>query len=524
MKHDSFFAREAQIKNFEYLARSGVNVVEAFVVSDNCASQFKSRRPFAESTRLRVNITMLYTGEKHGKGMADGMFGRLKRCLDNLVKSGTCVIRNADDVFCALSRFYRTKANVNGGQINRREDPDLTCAVKDTMKLYSVRNTANPLELQVRRTPCTCIGCVERGICKNIPHVDEWKTVKLKPKYPNRMYLYEKRWPDSCHPVNDDVTDDGDDDEVIVEDDNPDETIIIDSSSDDQITTITEDFTDEESFSGNWTPMSSIHSDLHTTFDLIDDEDSVDQDIVWSSIRSYFFDCDTTKRLQQAVDHILDKGMRGLDERREVHFKEGSDVIDVNSKKIYPKDDPKGLTPVVTTGDGNCLTRALSRVYFGNEEHHEEVRVRLIIEAVKNKKQYLGSRDLNLGAEVCYGHAHMAQVWTQFSPYFNPGTKITDDLMEGLYDLDVMEMCKANSELGIFQLAQAANVFSSRIRCVVPDKGIGDHRNDFNRMFYPLDIQKRNHAGHFIGMSIMFTKARSGGSLTHFVALLPNVQ
>ena len=102
MKHDSFLSRTAQVKNFKYLLQNSLPISEAFIVSDNCASQFKSRCVFAEVSRLKVTITKLYNGEKHGKGMADGMFGQLKRVLHNMIKSGTAVVRNAEDAYITL--------------------------------------------------------------------------------------------------------------------------------------------------------------------------------------------------------------------------------------------------------------------------------------------------------------------------------------------------------------------------------------------------------------------------------------
>ena len=42
-----------------------MNVVIQFC--DNCALQYKSRRPFAELARSPLDIIRVYFGEKHGK-------------------------------------------------------------------------------------------------------------------------------------------------------------------------------------------------------------------------------------------------------------------------------------------------------------------------------------------------------------------------------------------------------------------------------------------------------------------------
>ena len=49
------------------------------------------------------------------------------------------------------------------------------------------------------------------------------------------------------------------------------------------------------------------------------------------------------------------------------------------AKLSMPPDCPGGLVPLVTIGDGNCFARAVSTALYGNQNHHREIRVRLVI-------------------------------------------------------------------------------------------------------------------------------------------------
>ena len=78
MKHDSFLSRAAQNMTFKFLAELGIPLDLEIQFSDNCASQYKSRRPFVELAKSPIDIICVYFGEKHGKSHADGLFGQLK--------------------------------------------------------------------------------------------------------------------------------------------------------------------------------------------------------------------------------------------------------------------------------------------------------------------------------------------------------------------------------------------------------------------------------------------------------------
>ena len=108
LRHDSFTARAGHDAAFRYLAKIGVPMDTILQFSDNCASQYKSRRPFAELARSPLNIIRVFFGEKHGKSQCDGFFGRLKSWMTYRIKAHHVVISNATDFYRCCCEDYQT--------------------------------------------------------------------------------------------------------------------------------------------------------------------------------------------------------------------------------------------------------------------------------------------------------------------------------------------------------------------------------------------------------------------------------
>ena len=65
------------------------------------------------------------------------------------------------------------------------------------------------------------------------------------------------------------------------------------------------------------------------------------------------------------------------------------------SKKILQNYMPQlsqNFEPLRTTGDGNCLFRAISLAMYGVEERHIELRLRSVLEVVNNSHYYHENR------------------------------------------------------------------------------------------------------------------------------------
>ena len=71
-----------------------------------------------------------------------------------------------------------------------------------------------------------------------------------------------------------------------------------------------------------------------------------------------------------------------------------ADTVDEVARFFYPPDGPAGYFLIYTGGDGNCLPRALSHLFFGNEDHHFEVRCRIIEAGVLNEEDFISHQML----------------------------------------------------------------------------------------------------------------------------------
>ena len=207
MKHDSFLAQSIMNLTFKYLVQAGIPLQQVIQFCDNCAAQYKSRRPFVEITRCALDLIRVYFGEKHGKSHADALFGRLKAWMTFKIKAQHFVVKSAFDFYRFCREFYQT--NIRPGccqhyrvefefvrpcDVRRHQDSDLDKAVEHTHKIYSVRNTPEPLQLKVRSVPCLCPPCVSQiGTCLNSTHTDPWKLVKLIPVKGSTLNKYKKR-------------------------------------------------------------------------------------------------------------------------------------------------------------------------------------------------------------------------------------------------------------------------------------------------------------------------------------------
>ena len=195
LKHDSFLARAAMNKTFAHLSEARVPLELILQFCDNCAAKYKSRRPFVEISRCSVNLIRTYFGEKHGKSHADALFGRLKAWMSHKIRVRQFIVKSAFDFYKYCREFYETPVLhgccqhyrvhfefIRPSDMRCHQDSDLDKAIENTQKLYSVRNTDQPLQLKVRSVPCLCTPCIqESGQCENYSHTDPWKLVTLIP-------------------------------------------------------------------------------------------------------------------------------------------------------------------------------------------------------------------------------------------------------------------------------------------------------------------------------------------------------
>ena len=106
----------------------------------------------------------------------------------------------------------------------------------------------------------------------------------------------------------------------------------------------------------------------------------------WETIQNKLLKCTDFKQLEVAVATIKEPPLIAS----HIHNTYSEcNLIDDITLHFLPSDSPSGYLPVRNFGDGNCFAQASSQFIYGTEDHHLEVSIRIVLEAVINKQLYL---------------------------------------------------------------------------------------------------------------------------------------
>ena len=64
---------------------------------------------------------------------------------------------------------------------------------------------------------------------------------------------------------------------------------------------------------------------------------------------------------------------------------------------------------------------------------------------------------------------------------------LSDNIVESVYEKEIMSLTKMGSYMGIWQLFAAANVLAHPIRSIFPLRGGEQFRRNFDRLCLPID-------------------------------------
>ena len=213
----------------------------------------------------------------------------------------------------------------------------------------------------------------------------------------------------------------------------------------------------------------------------------------WVKLNKRFIQCTTWDELQAIVQKEMDK-LPSLPDCLIGDIAVDGDEVDTAAKKDIPSDICQRFKvhyPICIEPDGNCFFRSISRLLYGSEDHHIEMRCRIIIDSVGNLKNYTDHDYLMR----CASHVHkncsnIASYYCSYSGVSNVG--IRDQSSKGIQSVfrdDVMRICKLKQHCGPWQFHSAANVLNSKLIMVFPSTNIcSDVRVDYNRVFCPSKI------------------------------------
>lgn len=191
--------------------------------------------------------------------------------------------------------------------------------------------------------------------------------------------------------------------------------------------------------------------------------------------------------------------------------------------------------PIRTKPDGSCFAQAASRLIFGTPNRHVEVRVRLILEGVKNREYYTNHDELAFGISF--------PLTVDLSSYYCEMTGDSNELNTvrdvPLLYADILNYTKESSYASMWQVHQLAGVVKMPVMCVYPILPSHEHDNQlfrnfrmhraiYNRIICPVGPDVTPVLDTF-NMAIMWTvtgntyrsRPHASINLNHFVPLVP---
>ena len=179
--------------------------------------------------------------------------------------------------------------------------------------------------------------------------------------------------------------------------------------------------------------------------------------------------------------------------------------------------------PVYTRGDGSCFFNALSMAVYGDQTHAEEMRVRIVIEGVKNIDDYVDADYLGRGYD-CPDHQANKSLVVMYCDYSSNGADVTinEDLERASYKSNLFDIRLSNNWCGIWQFHHAASVLKRPLHSIYPVMNaqtpwFQNMRTDFNRLILPRESNDLENEPVHIMWSSTGAKA---ASYNHFVLVV----
>ena len=168
--HDPIAVKAYQVQAIKELQDRLVPVLRIIQFTDNCCEQYKSFKTFSIQSDEKIKFERHYFGTQHGKGPADAAIGKMKRQVDDAVKTHRANIIKPVDLYlyCAENLSFETVSD--GGCVTARRSfhykhsidrsVEIIAATYDgTQRLHSVYSTGVHNEIIVRQTSCFCVSC-----------------------------------------------------------------------------------------------------------------------------------------------------------------------------------------------------------------------------------------------------------------------------------------------------------------------------------------------------------------------------
>ncbi|XP_033752596.1 uncharacterized protein LOC117336235 isoform X2 [Pecten maximus] len=199
--HDAHAVNAFLHRIFQHLkTKRGLQVNKAFIMSDGCAAQYKSKIPFCDAANAITEFGFIvqrdFYGSRHGKNRCDGEGGVLKSRVTRAVKNGEAEIVSASDfyTFCR-DNLEKDSKDDNGKCLHKRRHllyvaleniqrprPERNIrTIPGTQKIHSLVGVEREM-VKTRRLSCFCQNCLygTPENCQQKEYIDQWKPIRLK--------------------------------------------------------------------------------------------------------------------------------------------------------------------------------------------------------------------------------------------------------------------------------------------------------------------------------------------------------
>ncbi|XP_069117201.1 uncharacterized protein [Argopecten irradians] len=476
--HDAHAVSRFEEEAIEYLTKKGVSCKKLVEFTDGCSSQYKSKMPFEYiCTTQGTEVQRCYFGSRHGKGPCDQVIAVVKNNLARAVKMRRVVISNAEEAFHYLNAR-------NEGKVDAKEENE-KCQHKCT-KVFLIQ----PSQIDHKKTT----------EAKTIQGTQKIHSVKKKADDPSVILTRNL----SCFC----------------------EYCKIENYEQCINSHYVDEWVERDRFprKRNGKRNQVVGECLQQKPKRVEDKREY-----FGKLLKDFQECTTFNQLQlicKDEDHILKQFFPiGYKPSSILELKKEVDQMALDLMPEDMENYEHAVFPIKVYGDGNCLPRTASLLAYGTEDCYEEMRARIIVELVNHADEYLDNIILSNGLESLGRKESLPVIYAQYSDFYLPGTHITDETLQLVYEHEVLSIRRNGTYMGIWQIHALASLLGCCVHSICPKYGGFNTRRHLHRKIYPLG--KCQLPDNSLPPMVMWTNLQ-GKSIpeahwrpNHFVALFP---
>lgn len=223
--------------------------------------------------------------------------------------------------------------------------------------------------------------------------------------------------------------------------------------------------------------------------------------------------------------------VRNIERRNVVNVRLTRDLEDGYARHWLPVHGPmEDPYPVNSTADGNCFVHAASRLFFGHEGYAQELRMRMVLEGLRDPQSYVDHNNLVIGffsfEKTNLGH-DLGAVYSSLSEAVGSDKLSAEDqkIPVKVFEHQMFLYRKKGAEAGGWAFHLLANVMQRPVLSCYPDipattEGFAMMRDTMTRIIYPFNPLYRDLPFGAIAWVATSPNTRQGQP-NHFVAVVP---